>query len=251
MIGLIKGPEKIIKENIIIHTSNENSDLIYKKIFKLKNISNLDAFFFPVSFIFLNFGIFKIIRKILNVILVFFINIVIKLFIFISSYSLKDGFLDDKEIKFVYKELINKKTPFFIRNEDYYKWRFNYKKYNKNYAFSLLYKKRIVAHNITISKKYKFLESTFIMDMISNQDIQVIGKFIILLNIIKTALQNNSDFIFTLINKNSLSYKRLFKYFLIKIPSFFLPHSTPVYIKNEGSLKFNNIHLTLSDLDYF
>lgn len=251
-IKLITLPSNRFNKNLIIHTSNENSDLLYKKLLKFKKRLSLEAYMFPANpFFFLKDKylsniFFKCISYFFLIIITSVINALKKL----TFVDLEIGFLTTKEIYKVYKNLKDKKIPYFIRNDKFFQWRYSRYPKKKIYSFKLKLNNYVIASTTLCIVRFKGYKICAVMDYIAEDKISLIYRFFNYICIMKYALMHNCSFIFTLSNKRTKLFKAMLGT-MIKIPLWMLPHQTPIYVRNYEDLDLTEMHFVLSDLDYF
>lgn len=243
--------------DLVIHTSNEKSDVIYKNIFKFPILFKCITYGFPISPLSLFSKVFLKRKYILFQFFDYFIKILIKVIInFImcfNSIKLRDFNLKDiteRELTLLQKREVN----LFSRNKDFIKWKYLdskelckcYKIFKKNQAFGYIFIKESNFNN---------LKAFCLMDFFILRNLKKIDYFFVRLAIIYQALHSKCDLIYAIGNMHNTTLSNLFKLPFIHINDYFLPHSTPIYISSvKDSCNINDckdIYFTLADTDYF
>jgi len=250
-LNLIKGPRQF-SNKIFIHTSNNNSDKLYRILLKYKKGCVLDAFAFPSNILFFIPGNFlNIIRYIFNFPFLISVKVFIKLLKFITNIETTSGFPSETEEQELYDSIKSKKHPFYARSKKFFRWR--YSNYNSEnvYSLKIMIGKKAIINTVLLANEFKGFKVCMIMDSIASDNAVYGARLLNFLCIIEFAMTKNSNFIFSLFNKKSHIFKSLYSFVLPKIPSSFLPHETPLYIRDPNNLCFDRFHCVLSDLDYF
>jgi len=254
-INLVKSYNKL-NNDFVFHTSNENSEIIYKKFFKFENIINLKAYGFPIK-------LSSIISKFFNKKIIF-LNIIdnlylyiLKLSIYISQYfssvTLNDCALS--EFNEVTRKKFFKKSPQSMeRNEKFFKWRFE-QNLNKYYYKKILKNNTIVGFLVLRNSSYSGYNVTLLMDLLLIEDLNIFSLLALRMKLINEAISSNNDILFTIINNKNKSLFKVFRFPIIPISDNLLQHSTPIFCssikKNDEIKNFAKVHFTLADLDYF
>ena len=251
-INLIKLPKNKFNKNLIIHTSNENSDLLYEKLLKFKKGLSLKAYMFPSNpFFFLKDKyLSNIFFKCISYPFFIIISLVIIIIRKLTFVNLEIGFLTNDEISKVYKNLKDKKIPHFIRNNKFFQWRYSRYSKNKTHSFKLKLNNNLIASTTLCIVEFKGYKVCAVMDYVAENKISLIYRFFNYIYIIRYALIHNCSFIFTLSNKRTELFKEMLGT-MIQIPLWVLPHQTPIYVRNNDKFDLTQMHFVLSDLDYF
>lgn len=249
-MNLINGPKDFFLKNIIIHTSNNKSDPLYRLLkFDIKAI--LDAFFLPTSL--LPFIPYKINQFLffLNYPILILTRLSIYFFRIFFGYEIIRRFPNQEERDALYKSLKDKKEPFYERTDNFNNWR--YSRYNSNSIQSFIIKKegKVYANSVLLASHFSLFKVCFVMDSVVSSNINNLTKILHFLVLLEFSFIKKCNFIFFLINRKTITYKKLYSFLFLKIHKSLLPHETPIYIRNSGNYNFHNYHSLLADLDYF
>lgn len=242
-----------LNSDVVLHTSNENSEKIYLNFFKFKEVFKLSAFGFPIrphkliSFFkthpYLG-GIISIYSFLLEYLMSF-----LGLFNFISlaDYS----FSGNEEA--LLKSFAERETS-LLRSSDFLKWRYfkspyEYKLYT---VFSCKKPIGILAARLTqFQGAYFFL----VMDYMGSSKLSYLQSIGIRLALISEAISEDADAIFGLFNKNNIDLKTFFRLPFVSIDDKMLPHRTPIFASSlSPAIKVETLekmYFSLGDLDYF
>ena len=256
-ISLVRSFNKL-NTDLVMHTSNKQSDIIYKSLFKfpiifkcvsygfpLKPISLISIFFFNKIFFFLKS--FDFLYKFIIKLLIIFFNS------FFNSIELKEynpsDILENELIEFK-----NKEKNLFSRSKKFIKWRYLISS-NKSKCYQIVKKNINYGYLFCEENSLKNLKAFCITDFILLKDLSNYDYFSLKINLIHKALFSNNDLIFFMGNKNNRTLSNFFKFPFIYIRENYLPHSTPIYVSSVKK-EFNindcrTIYFTLSDTDYF
>ncbi len=252
----IKSPKEI---DVVIHTSNQTSDILYKALFK-----------FPVSFTLKAFGIplhFKNILKthIQSTAILSCINL------FFSPYRLGLRFAskialgltgvrfipepDSKMMNDIFASFNLISGDHFERNAAYLKWRFQDGPiFNGDIKWVGI--NNVCVGYVALSQvQINGISICVIMDAAMRRKLAWFEGIAIKFLTISYALKNSCDVVFTLINANNCCLKWLGRFPFVSIPDRLLPHPTPIFIHAPEEILSNlnrkRVFLTLADLDYF
>ncbi len=259
LIGMTRALRAPTGIDVVVHTSNEVSDQIYRKLFKFPIACNLVALGLPIYFTKI-FGLHLKCRKTLTT-LDFLCApwrwFLLGLSIFFAHISKVVLVLNPPEsvISEIFNDFKGVSGSHFERNVATYKWRFlEGPLFNGDIKWV---QSRGVCIGCIVVKQVelKGLNACVLMDVVMRRDLTGVEKMAIKSLFLNCALKLKSDVLFTLANINNSALKWLKGFPLITIPDQFLPHSTPIFIHSSEDiyplLNRKNIYITLADLDYF
>jgi hypothetical protein len=241
-----------------MHTSNKQSDIIYKSLFKfpvifkcksygfpLKPIRLISTFLYNKNYSFLN--IFDFLFKVFIKSVISFLNL------FFNSIELKDyNLLNISENEL--SNFKNKERNLFSRSKTFINWRYS-KLNNKSKCYQIVKKNISYGYLICEENSLKNIRVFCITDLLLLKDISNADFFSLKINVILKALFRNNDLLFSMGNKKNKTLSNLFKFPFFNIRESYLPHSTPIYvssIKKEFNIEeCKTLYFTLSDTDYF
>lgn len=257
VLSLVRSFNKL-NTDLVMHTSNKQSDIIYKSLFKfptifkcvsygfpLKPMSLISTFFFNKIFFFLE--LFDFLFKFIVRLLISFFNL------FFNSIELKEyNPIDISENEL--REFKNKERNLFSRSKKFIKWRYLISS-NKSKCYQIVKKNMNYGYLFCEENSLKNLKAFCITDFILLKDFSGYEYFSLKINLIYKALFANNDLIFFMGNKKNKTLSNLFKFPFVHIRENYLPHSTPIYVssvKKEFNIdECKTIYFTLSDTDYF
>lgn len=244
---------KIVSCDFVFHTSNENSEKIYRDLFKFKNPLSLDAYAIPIfpSELIEKYkkNIFiKSISKVYRAILFYLASTC--LFIF-------NGFKFDvvKNISNIDLYDFESRSCNLKRDKEFIAWR--YSSQARQYVIKkITYKNRLIG--FIAYRKCKFKSATYlvVMDYLFSKKPTILEGFLIALHIVMVGVEVGADAIFTMLNPNNQDTANIVKLTYFKIPESFLPHGTPLFITPVDNKWlevdfFAGLYYSLGDLDYF
>lgn len=250
----IKSPEEI---DIIFHTSNENSDIFYRNLFKFPVRFSLTALGFPIDI----YGLIKSkwpclkTVKILKPFLIpykFMILILQKFLSYLTKIDFSNQPLDSDNIFEQFKKCSG---PHFERSKEFNDWRFSSGPIFNGAIHWVWKDKECLGYLVFKKTEIKHINFYVVMDIIFTRDLSAFEKIAVKFLMIKLAMLCSCDALFMLVNLNNSNLKWLKGAPFFTIPDRYLPHSTPIFIHTklaENVLhKYENIFFTLADLDYF
>lgn len=239
---------------IVFHSSNNNSENLYKKILKKKIWFNLFSYGLPISInslktkkIFLQI-LFKFFLS-LFINFTFLVNKLLKIFLNLEL-CIKANNYENDIIKI--NNDLKKNYNVFDRSLNFLKWRYSI--YDYKYCMILKKNKKKIGYTIFISSYALNLKNLIIMDFAFLKDLNFFEKIYFKSKIVEIAKNNQFDTLYTMGNKKSGMLKNIIGFPFFKIPENFLPHSNPMFIhntKNINNSEIEKIHFTISDFDYF
>jgi hypothetical protein len=249
----IKSPEI----DIIFHTSNENSDIFYRNLFKFPVRFSLTAVGLPIDI----YGLVKSkwptlraikLLKIFSVPYKFFFVFLQKIICSFTKIKFSDQPVDQNSI---FDKFRIRTGPHFERNQAFNYWRFATGPIFNGEIHWVWNNKECLGYLVFKKTKINHMSFYVVMDIIFTRDLSAFEKISVKLLMIKLAILSNCDALFVLVNlkNSSLSWIKGMPFFTI--PDRYLPHSTPIYMHTTLSEnvfnKYENIFFTLADLDYF
>ena len=252
----IKSPKEV---DVVIHTSNQISDILYKGLFKFPVACTLKATGIPLRLK----NILKSYVK--STIILTCIDLFFSPYRQVLSFFSKIAFEftgirfvaepDSEVVKEIFDSFNLISGAHFERSAAYLKWRFQDGPIfdgdikwvginNVCLGYVALRQVQINGVNICV-----------IMDAVMQRDLSWAESVAIKFLTVSYALKNSYDAVFTLVNVNNSCLKWLKGFPFAVIPDHLLPHSTPIFIhaseKIYPALNRENVYLTLADLDYF
>lgn len=256
MTRAIKSPAGI---ELVVHTSNQVSDSIYRDLFKFPVACTLIALGLPLYFA-------KVLKpylknpRVLQVIDHFFapwrwgLLSVSSSFLTVSKVGFMERPLESEALE-VFDGFQEISGSHFERTLAFHRWRFGEGPiFNGEIKWI---KSNGICIGCVVFKKVELggLNACVLMDIVMRRNLTRIEKIAIKLLAAKFALKSTSDVLFTLVNIGNPVLKWLKGFPFIVIPERLLPHSTPIFIHSSEEIypssNHKSIYLTLADLDYF
>jgi hypothetical protein len=239
--------------DVVLHTSNENSEKIYSKFFKFKEVFKLSAFAFPIKpqKIFTFFKRHDILANIVGI-YSFALFILMRFIKSINPVSLSDFFTADY-LDILTRNFGNREVS-LLRSAEFLKWRYLDAPYTYKIYTIKLYNKPI---GILVARLTEFNGSYFflVMDCIKSAPMKRWEGFCLRLALISEAIFLNADAIFGLFNRKNKDLENFFQLPFIAVDDKILPHRSPIYASSLApSLKIEELermYFSLGDLDYF
>jgi hypothetical protein len=244
---------------LVLHTSNNTTEDIYKKLLRFKWPFSLSAFGFLLN---LRKAAFKVLKfdsllfELFSTPYKYLILLLCKTAAIFFDFKLTTEEPDNTCFdKFCHKEAMKNDCE-MVRDTQFLRWRYLQSplwqaKILYLYKDSLLYG-YVVLRNVELEG----MKYTVVMDFALNETVSTLQRFYLRCSIIHMALSHGDDMVFTLLNPLSRASKKFIGFPWIKIPERFMPQRTPIFLHiNDPSRvtleNLSNIHITLGDLDYF
>lgn len=255
MTRAIKTPAGV---DVVVHTSNDSSDLIYRKLFKFRVIFTLVATGLPL--------------RIANVLKPYFADSLIKVVEFLISpwrwalhasalfmeFISGVGFAAEPTahvMNEVFDEHRQHVGAHFERNRRFLAWRFSEGPifngevkwvWNRGECLGYLAFKQVTLGGLTM---FVILDAVLRRRLTRKEAIAL--KF----SIAGLGIQHSCDAVFSLVNIENSALKWLKGFPFFSIPDRHLPHPTPIFIHASAEYpaleKQSDLFFTLADLDYF
>ena len=257
-LSIVKKMDNMSDFDFILHTSNEASEGIYKKILKIKNPFSLTGYITPVDL----HAISKKYSRILAL-AARLVNKPYRLSLVLFCKALKivtELKVTDKEPNVQEFDALCERNalhygPEIKRSKENLKWRFSDSPLWKGEILYIYKHIEFVGYIVIRHVKINGLEFTVLMDYSISSELSLLEVMSIRASIIEKSIKKGDSAVFTLANSHAKSTKKNIGFPFISIPDKYLPHRVPFYIhanKNLDELKtWGNLNLLLSDLDYF
>ncbi|MBU3560595.1 hypothetical protein [Polynucleobacter hallstattensis] len=250
----IKSPEEI---DIIFHTSNENSDIFYRNLFKFPVRFSLTALGLPVD-------IYEMVKskwpnlsaiKALKILSIPYKTLLVILGEILTNFTKINFSNEPIDQENIFSQFKKRAGPHFERSKEFNYWRFNSGPIFNGAVYWAWKGKECLGYLVFKKTELKHINFYVLMDIIFIRDLGRLEKICIKFLMVKIAIQNNCDALFMMVNLKNSSLNWLKGAPFFKIPDRCLPHATPIFIHTklpENMLhKYENIFFTLADLDYF
>lgn len=256
MTRAIKSPDGI---DVVVHTSNDSSDLIYRKLFK-----------FPIAFTLIATGLPLRVSNILKPHLAnSTLRKVIELFVSPWRWLLRATALIMKivsDVKFaseptesvmseIFEEYRHHAGVHFERSQRFLEWRFSEGPLFNGKVEWVWNQSECLGYLAFKQVKLGGLVVFVIMDAVLRRRLTRKEAIAIKFLAVCLAIENSCDAVFTLCNTENSALKWLKGFPFFHIPDRHLPHSTPIFIhasnEHRSLEKQVDVFFTLADLDYF
>ncbi len=258
-IELTKSMGKVDDIDLVIHTSNNKTGPLYRKLFRFSSPFSLTAFGFPIRLSGFLTSIFGRRIGISDWLLVpFYLLFLFFTYVFCQTLRLdiSNRPISDIELGNLSDSCVKQSGPQLLRSNEFLKWRFNDSPLWSGSIFRIERCGHFMGYVVTRKVKLGNLNHQVLMDFLISSEIPSAASFSIRLWLISNAIKSGSDTFFTMVNYKNTLVKRFINFPLLMIPDKFLPHPTPIFVRSSCKLnkKFesdSSMHITLSDLDYF
>jgi hypothetical protein len=256
MTKAIKTPDNI---DVVVHTSNESSDLIYQKLFKFPVVFKLSATGLPVrcsNILKPHLNSAAILR--LAEILLSPWRWVLRSIAFAASFALdlRLGDIPDRGTTAdIFQEYRRIAGPHFERSQDFFQWRFYDGPIFNAHIEWVWSKSECLGYLAWRRVSLGGLSVLVIMDVVLRRRLTPSEAITLKFIATQVAIESGCDASFSLANIENRSLKWLKGFPFVSIPDKYLPHSTPLFVHASEEYKSlavrRDIFLTLADLDYF
>lgn len=260
MIGMTIRMKSLPGYDLIAHTSNEKSELIYRDLFKFPVAFKLTAFGVPIN-------ITNLLKSRINLswlipIVAFPVNVFLKIFfklgsfIFINLFKIRfDSSPNDEDAEAILINFKKHAGVHFERKVPFLKWRFTSAPLFRGPVKWLWRNNQCLGYVAFRSVSIGGISFLVIMDPVFLRPLAPFESIALKFLCANLGYFLGSDIVFTMLNIANNALKTLKGFPFAPIPDRYLPHSTPLYIhKKENNLDANGLSttfFTLADLDYF
>ena len=244
---------------LVLHTSNENTEALYRNVLKFKCPISLSGYGVPINlrtilkkFVGFDSALFDIINLPYQWFIISICLAVKSLSALVVTFDQPDETVLDNHIN------SNKVLGDIqiVRSQSFLNWRFNGSTHWKANVLHIYAKDHYVGYVALREVELDGLKFTTIMDVSLNSDLSWFNVLLVRFNIMKMGISNKSDVVFTLLNHRADMAKKFTGIPFFKVPDRLLPHKTPFFVHiNDESIfaidTLKKLHITLADLDYF
>jgi len=256
MVRAAKGEDRF---KVVVHTSNDTSDLIYRKLFKFPVAFSLVASALPlrISNVLVKYLSSRRLREFLDFLIAPWGWIVrIAAAIVGSLGGIYFGVKPSSDaVGAILKEFKLHAGPHFERTEAYIDWRFCKGPIFKGQLFWVWSGRTCLGYIAVRKVSIKGLDVLVILDSVIRRPLSLLESVAIKLLCAREAVRARCDLVFCLFNKENDALSWWSSAPFIQISDKYLPHSTPIFVHVKGGVSASEIRsdifLTLADLDYF
>ncbi len=256
---LIKSVRNAKQFAVVFHASNENTENIYRRVLKFSCPFSLKGYGLPLKLsksLPKKYKIINLCLKIVEIPYQLVLMALLSLSKLFTTIKISDTAPDKATFdQFCHQEDV--KNNFLVtRNQEALKWRFQDTEMWRADILHIYQDKKYCGY--VVLRKMELFDVNFsvIMDFIVSSELSVIQVWCLRSLLVKKAISNKSDIIFTLLNPKSRASRKFLGFPFIGVPDKFLPHSTPMFVhvldqELISMEKEQGLHITLGDLDYF
>jgi hypothetical protein len=258
-ISLMQSIKKAQNFPLVLHTSNNTTESIYKKLLKFKWPFSLSTFGFPLNLRKATFKVLKFDSLLFELFATpyrYLILLLCKTATIFFDFKLTTDKPDDTCFdEFFQKEAIKNDCE-MVRDTQFLKWRYSQSPLWQAKILYLYKDSQLCGYVVLRNVELEGMKFTVVMDFALNDTVNTIQRLCLRWSIIHIALSHGDDMVFTLLNPLSRASKKFIGFPWVKIPERFMPHKTPIFLHINDPSRVTlenllNIHLTLGDLDYF
>jgi hypothetical protein len=259
-IGMVKAAKSPAGMALVIHTSNEVSEPLYRQLFKFKSAVELLALGLPVSiFRFLKPYIANsYLRRGLDILTIAPIRLCFRAWAGILTLFTKVRLGErpsDKELDVILKEFKSAAGPHFERTSDFIKWRISDSPLFPIHIEWLWQGKECLGYMAWQRIEKRELQIFVIIDLVTRRQLNTSQLRAMKLLAISLCIEHEMDAVFTLINVKNPLLEGLASFPFLRIPESQLPHPSPIYFhaddKDFPLDQRGATYLSLADLDFF
>lgn len=260
LIGMIKAAKSPAGISLVIHTSNEVSDPLYRQLFKFKSEVELQALGIPVSlFRFLKrYTSNSQLRRGLDMLTMAPIRLGLRAWAKTQSLFSKvrfDARPSDAELDAILKEFRSCAGPHFERTPEFMKWRFNDSPLFPIHIEWLWHGNECLGYMAWQRIEKRELQVFTIADLVTRRPLNASQAKAVKLLTIRLCIEHGMDAVFTLVNTKNPMLEGLASFPFLSIPESQLPHPSPMYFhvdaKNFPLDQRGVTFVSLADLDFF
>lgn len=260
LIGMVKAAKSPAGISLVIHTSNEVSDPLYRQLFKFKSEVDLRALGLPV-------GIYRFLKRYISnpqlrrgidILTMSPIRLGLSAWARMQSFFTKmrfDARPPDVELDAILKEFRSVAGPHFERTPEFMKWRFNDSPLFPIHIEWLWHGDECLGYMAWQRIEKRELQVFTIADLVTRRPLNISQARAFKLLSIRLCIERGMDAIFTLVNTKNPMLNGLASFPFLSIPESQLPHPSPMYFhvdaKDFPHDRRGSTFVSLADLDFF
>lgn len=259
LIKMVKATKNHPDFDIVVHSSNEVSDVFYRGMFKFPVRFSLASAALPVRLrnILVSRGVFDSLARAMDGIfgvgrlMITALGGMTRRLAGLSFTELpNDDVLDD-----IHSAHQAHAGAQFLRDRDFMQWRYRDGPISRSELTGLWKGGTCLGYIATRSAAIEPFGFTLLMDMVTRRPLRKIERIALQLQLARTAIRNGSDAAFVMYNPESPAMEGLGKLPFVLLPDTILPHPTPIFVHTDDpdldSDALRRLYITLADLDYF
>lgn len=259
VIEMTKKIKDLSGYEVVAHTSNENSELIYRSLFKFPVLFSLKAYGLPINISNLvkakigSFWITTYISRLLDLFLKGIFLACSQIFSRLAGLGFGSP-PPSNDIDRILEQFRGHVGSHYERSSQCMDWRFNSAPlfkglikwiWSKNECLGYVALRQVTLNNVS------FL---VLMDPVFSRRLSSVEAVALKFLCVSEGYSIGSDVIFTMINESNSVLKMIRGFPFISIHDKYLPHPTPIYIHRSNNILNDDLSttfFTLADLDYF
>jgi hypothetical protein len=257
-ISLCRGQMKAPELDILVHTSNEVSDPLYRNLMRYSIVCHLEAYGLPVRSR-------RILRKLLGRSLPGFdlltfpwrltLRVVAEAFRKLSQLEFRTDIPAATELHEVKTYLSSLGSPHFDRDPNFLRWRFLEGPLLKGQLVCLYKANQFCGYVASRRVGFEGIELLLLMDFAPARSLTRTERLAVRLELLARAVREGADVVLTMMNPYSKVAAEILGFPFIRLPDRFLPHQTPIYVRplreTDALHGLDSMYITLADIDYF
>ena len=258
-INMTKASGNVSKFDLVYHTSNERTDLLYSKLLRFPSPFTLRAYGFPLRLAgFLSLVTGRRIDAIdwLTAPLRWLLSIISFVVNSVAKVDISPRVMDDNALAVLFTKCLHQSGPLLARTNAFLKWRFTDTPLWPATVYRVDRNGQLLGYIATRKLELSGLSHYVLMDFVLDPETPFFVQIALRLWLIQSAIRSKVDTLYTMVNSFNGIARKLAGFPLVSIPDRLLPHATPIFVRYRSNEKSDpetdrTIHLTLADLDYF
>lgn len=256
MITLVKNYTKL-EPDFSFNTSNEKSDLIYRKLFKFEKVIEMVNLAVPLrTSRFLKDRLGPLSAPVAWVADAVLSSLWLAVEWILEALSglesaTRDSPCANQQFFDDFREACPRQI---LRSSEFMRERYEQSIFDYRFIHITNAGKMIAQAPIRVAE-FSGIRALVVLDVLSSEKLGSNIRRSLMKELLKQARETKSDLIYWLQNDNCEYLKPLYRFPLVKVPSSLLPHPTPIYFKslnsNLNGTDFHDSYISLGDLDYF
>jgi len=257
-INLTEASGNISDFTSVYHTSNNRTDLLYRKLFRFPKPFSLRGYGLPVRFAGV---VFKLSGRRIDALdwlispFRWLIGLVAVVGIAVARLDVCVRLPDDDMLSVIFFKSLRNSGPMFARSESFLKWRLIDAPVLAATVHCVERRGKFLGY--VAIRKFEFNGLTFlvVVDFLLDPDLTLFDRLALRSWLVLQAIQADVDALFTMINPRSRAARICVGFPWLRIPDKLLSHGTPIFVRSRGDQsRFLETeaatHMTLADLDY-
>lgn len=258
-IGLIKSSHQLENFDLVYHTANEITHILYGKLLGLPNPFSLKAFGLPICLSGIFFKFFRYRLKLVDIFsrpIWFLMASISSILSIITGIVVKLGELTDSELENLSNTCLAESGAMLARDNAFLSWRFGSQSDLPGQLLRVERDGSLIGYMVVRKVELAGMIHLVLMDLLVESKLNLISRISLRFFLLKLGVDERADTVLAFLNPLNSMSKNFFGFPLMQVPDKVLPHETPIFIKtNNPALKeyefIRSTHMTLADLDYF